>query len=163
MAEPERLDGRDGEIWTAYVAGATQEAIAARHRISQQRVSQIIAEVRSSIGDTARMDAALLAQERVNALLAAVWPGAMDGDTKAVMAALRVLERQAKALGTDAVEPVTVTFERRLNDDAQLVSEALTAALEVLNPGEEQRQAALAAAQRHLLAADSSGTDTPTI
>ncbi|SBT91390.1 hypothetical protein GA0115233_103022 [Streptomyces sp. DI166] len=76
MAETERLDGRDGAIWSAYVGGATQEAIAAEHGISQQRVSQVLAEVRDSIGDGARMDAALLAAERADALLAVGRPPA---------------------------------------------------------------------------------------
>ena len=30
MPRTDRLEGRDGLIWTAYVSGATQEAIAAR-------------------------------------------------------------------------------------------------------------------------------------
>lgn len=147
-----RLDGRAGAIWTAYVGGATQEAIAAEHGISQQRVSQVLAEVREGIGDTARMDAALLAQERADALLAAVWPAAMGGEPKAVGAALRVLERQAKALGTDAVEPLRVTLERRLDLEGALLGEALGAALDaVVGLTQEQRVAAFTAAQGALL------------
>lgn len=150
MARPERLEGRDGQIWTAYVSGATQEVIAAEHGISRQRVGQVLDEVRETIGDTARMDAALLAQERTDALLAAVWPAAMDGDPRAVGAALRVLERQAKALGTDAVEPVTVTFERHLDEQGQALADAVAAALEVLGLDEERRQLALRAAVARL-------------
>jgi hypothetical protein len=44
-----RLEGRNGAIWRAYCRGATQEALAEEHGISQPRVSQIIAEVRDSI------------------------------------------------------------------------------------------------------------------
>ena len=124
MAETERLDGRDGAIWSAYVGGATQEAIAAEHGITQQRVSQVLAEVRVGLSEAERLDAALLAHERAQALLAAVWPAAMAGDTKAVHAALKVLERQAKALG---------------------------AALSVLGLSEEQRELAGRAAQAALL------------
>lgn len=150
MAETERLDGRDGKIWCAYVSGVSQEAIAAEHGISQQRVSQVLAEVRDSIGDVARMDAALLAQERADALLAAVWPAARAGDTKAVLAALRVLERQARAMGTDAAEPIAVTLGRRLDVEGDVVVDALTAALEVLQLGEGQRQLAVQAAVARL-------------
>lgn len=152
MARPERLEGRDGQIWTAYVGGATQEAIAAEHSISRQRVGQVLDEVRATIGDSARMDAALLAQERTDALLSAVWPAAMQGDPKAVGAALRVLERQAKALGTDAVEPLRVTLERRLDLEGAVIGEALGAALDAVPElSHEQRIAALSAAQAKLL------------
>ncbi|MCZ4515692.1 hypothetical protein O3Q52_47820 [Streptomyces sp. ActVer] len=157
MAETERLDGRDGKIWTAYVGGATQEAIAAEHGISQQRVSQVLAEVRDTIGDEARADAALLAQERADALLAAVWPIAMGGDTRAVLAALRVLERQAKALGTDAVEPLKIALEQRLELEADVAGKALTAALDALGLDEERRVLALRAMQASLL-----GEELPT-
>jgi predicted transcriptional regulator len=157
MAETERLDGRDGKIWSSYVGGASQDAIAAEHGISQQRVSQVLAEVREGIGGAERIDAALLAQERAHALLAAVWPAAMSGDTKAVHAALKVLERQARALGTDATEPLKVSFERHLDDQGALVAEALGAALNVLGLSPDQRELAGRAAQAALL-----GEELPT-
>lgn len=153
--EGPRLDGRAGQIWSAYVGGSTQEAIAAEHGVSQQRISQVLAEVRESIGDVARMDAALLAQERADALLAAVWPAAMGGDPRAVGAALRVLERLAKAAGTDAVEPLRVTLERRLDLEGALIGEALGAALDAVPElSHEQRVAMLGAAQAKLLGAE---------
>ncbi|MFD0434751.1 hypothetical protein [Streptomyces chartreusis] len=151
MAETERLEGRDGAIWSAYVGGASQDAIAGEHGISQQRVSQVLAEVREGLGSAERLDAALLAHERAHALLAAVWPAAMGGDVKAVHAALKVLERQAKALGTDATEPLRVTFERHLDDQGEMVAEALGAALGVLGLSPEQQALALTAAQAKLL------------
>lgn len=150
----ERLHGRAGEVWQAYISGRTQDQIAVEHGVSQQRVSQIIAEVRDGIPDTDRADAALLATERANALLAAVWPAAVGGDPKAVLAALRIMERTARALGLDATEPLRVTLERRLDDEGQLVAEALSAALDVLGLSEEQRIHALGAAQARLLGED---------
>ncbi|MBE4791727.1 hypothetical protein [Streptomyces caniscabiei] len=159
MDGPERLDGRDGQVWAAYISGATQEAIARQHGVTQQRVSQILSEIRASIGDVARTDAALLAQERTDALLAAVWPAAMSGDPKAVGAALRVLERQAKALGTDAVEPIAVTFERHLDDQGQLVAAALRAAFDALELSPEQQAWAAYAASTALY--QSAGQDPP--
>lgn len=150
MAETERLDGRDGKIWSAYVGGMSQDAIAAEHGISQQRVSQVLAEVRESLGDAERMDAALLAQERAHALLSAVWPAAMGGDTRAVLAALRVLERMAKAVGSDAVEPLKVSLEQRLDVEGGVVVDALGAALAVLQLDEPRRQLAVRAAMAQL-------------
>lgn len=52
--EADDLTGRTGAIWQAYIRGATQEAIAAEHGISQQRVSQILAAVRESIPELDR-------------------------------------------------------------------------------------------------------------
>lgn len=49
MADGDRLAHRNGEIWRAYVAGKTQDAIAAEFGLSQRRVSDIIAEVRETI------------------------------------------------------------------------------------------------------------------
>ena len=49
-----RFEGRNGLIWAAHVRGATQEAIAQEHGISQARVSQIITQVRDSIPTTER-------------------------------------------------------------------------------------------------------------
>jgi len=156
---PERLEGRNGEVWRAYVAGATQERIAEDHGVSRQRIGQILAEVRESIPDTDRVDAALLAVERANALLAGVWPAAVGGDPKAVLAALRVMERTAKALGLDAVEPLRVTIERQRDLEGQLVADALGAALDALVLTQEQRIVAAAAAQAQLLGeAPSSGS-----
>lgn len=150
MAETERLDGRDGKIWTAYVGGVTQETIAAEHGISQQRVSQVLAEVRESLSEAERMDAALLAHERAHALLAAVWPGAMAGDTKAVHAALKVLERQAKALGTDATEPLQITLGRRLDLEGEVIASSLRAAFDALELSPEQQAWAAYAASAAL-------------
>ena len=45
----DRLAGRAGEIWQAYIRGVTQESLAAKYGISHQRVSQILKDVRDSI------------------------------------------------------------------------------------------------------------------
>jgi transcriptional regulator with XRE-family HTH domain len=44
-----RLEGRNGELWRGWISGTSQDALAERFGISQQRVSQIIAEIRKSI------------------------------------------------------------------------------------------------------------------
>jgi hypothetical protein len=48
-ATRDRLDGRNGLVWQAYLSGATQDAIAVQFGISQSRVSRIIIAVRESI------------------------------------------------------------------------------------------------------------------
>jgi hypothetical protein len=146
-----RLDGRDGQVWRAYLYGHTQEQIAADHDISQSRVSQIITEIRNSIPQTNKTDAALLDLERLHLMLTGVMPAAADGDTKASAAAMRIIERRAKMLGLDATEPLSIVLERHRDLEGQLVADALAAALDVLGLTEEQRMAALGAAQQRLL------------
>lgn len=75
---------------------------------------------------------------------------------------LKVQERRARLLGLDAPKQLDVALEQRIDLDAQLVTDALTAALDAVDLTDEQRTAALAAAQQRLLAADNSGTITPT-
>lgn len=53
-SDQDRLAGRDGVIWKAYVSGATQEAIANEHGISRERVSQILTRIRESIPEDER-------------------------------------------------------------------------------------------------------------
>lgn len=68
---------------------------------------------------------------------------------------LKVQERRARLLGLDAPKQLDIALEKRLNDDAQLVTDALTAALDAIDLSDEQRAAALGAAQQRLEAADS--------
>lgn len=154
MAEPERLDGRNGAIWRAYLLGRTQEAIAEEHGISQQRVSQVLAEVRASIPDDARRDAALVDLERLDALLSGVMPAALGGDVQAVRAALAVLERRARMLRLDLDEPLRVSFEKHLDDQGQLLADTVAAVLDALDLPHEQRVLALGVAQAALLGED---------
>src|SRR5688500_20239898 len=111
MAGPERLHGRDGAIWRSYLLGRTQEAIAAEHNITQQRVSQSVAEVRASIPEDARSDAALVDLERLDLLLGGVLPAAVAGDVQATRAALAVLEGGAKVVGLEPEAVVRVSEE----------------------------------------------------
>ncbi|MCX4906864.1 sigma factor-like helix-turn-helix DNA-binding protein [Streptomyces sp. NBC_00878] len=147
----ERLEGRNGQVWRLFLEGHTQEAIAERFGISQQRVSQIIDEVRESIPEVARVAAALLDLERLDLLMTGMMPPALAGDAKATAAVLRILERRAKALGTDPSEPLELVLDARMDVVGQLVADALAAAMDAL-PGlsQEQRIAALSKAQELL-------------
>lgn len=151
MAEPERLEGRNGMIWRLYLEGHTQESLAERFDVSQQRISQIIEQVRESIPEVNRVAAALLDLERLDLLLTGSMPPALAGDARAAAAVLRILERRAKALGTDVNQPLEVVLDARLDVAGQLVADALAAALDAV-PGlsQEQRIAALGAAQERL-------------
>jgi hypothetical protein len=54
---PERLEGRDGDIWRRYTLYSwTQEKIAAHYGISRERVSDILQRVRASLPETDRAE-----------------------------------------------------------------------------------------------------------
>lgn len=149
-----RLADRNGKIWEEYLLGHTQETIASRHGICQERVSQIITATRASIPQTNKADAALLALERLRLMLTGVLPDAIKGDTRASAAALRIIEREAKMLGLDSPEPLSIILERRRDLESRLVADAVNAALDVLDLTEEQRRTALDAARQKLLDPD---------
>lgn len=151
MAKPERLEGRDGAIWRAYVLGSTQEAIAREHGVSRQRVGQVLEEIRASIPAADRADAALVDLERLDVLLSGVMPAAVAGEVQATRAALQVLERRAKMLRLDLDEPLKISFGRHLDDQGQLLADAVGAVLDALDLSHEQRVLALGVARAKLL------------
>lgn len=151
MAKPERLEGRDGAIWRAYVLGSTQEAIAREHGVSRQRVGQVLEEIRASIPAADRADAALVDLERLDVLLSGVMPAAVAGEVQATRAALQVLERRAKMLRLDLDEPLKISFGRHLDDQGQLLADAVGAVLDALDLSHEQRVFALGVGRAKLL------------
>jgi hypothetical protein len=90
-----------------------------------------------------------VAVQQLNRLQAAVWPKAIKGDTRAAETALRVITQRCKLEGVEA--PTQIALEHRLDMDGQLVADALAAAFESLDLTEEQRVAALGAAQQRLM------------
>lgn len=129
MNDEPRLVGRNGDIWRAYLDGTTQEAIAQRYGIVQSRVSAIIAEVRASIPAPVLADIMRDEADRVAALYemtmeiarahhpvvslqrGEVIPGVEDAGPKlaAINTALRIHERIAKAIGSDAAQKIDTT------------------------------------------------------
>ena len=101
-AKDPRLEGRNGEIWRAHLFGKTQEAIAEEFDVSQQRVSQIVREVRESLPETDLMEMRRADLERLDAMLPNNIMLAVAGDKDAVSSVLKIMERRAKLLGLDA-------------------------------------------------------------
>jgi len=66
----DRLAGRNGQVWQAYLDGATQDALAERFNIDQSRVSRILAEVRATIPPPVIEDIAQAEADRIAALYA---------------------------------------------------------------------------------------------
>lgn len=65
-----RLDGRNGDIWRLYLSGWSQARIAEHHGIGQQRVSQILREVRESIPEQDRQNVRTTVVERLDTMIA---------------------------------------------------------------------------------------------
>lgn len=65
-----RLEGRNGEIWSRYVSGWTQERIADEYKISQQRVSTIINKIRAEIPEEERQHVRTAVIERLDIAVA---------------------------------------------------------------------------------------------
>lgn len=71
----------------------------------------------------------------------------------AIDRARQIRESYRKLVGADAPKQLDVALEQRIDLDSELVADALAAALNALDLTEEQRTAALNAAQERLLAA----------
>lgn len=123
MAKTPRLDGRNGDVWAKYIAGWTQQQIADEYDICHQRVSQILAEIRSEIGETDKAAEALRSAESLNALRARLLPSALAGDIGAVSAYVSVDKRRAALLGLDQPSRVDVDAEVHLAEAGELLAQ----------------------------------------
>ena len=148
MPTPERLEGRNGKIYRAYLLGSTQEAIAERHGITQERVGQIIREVRAGIPETdlaaakaKHLDVMDLLADTMAELMEAPLPpaysngrpiydedGTMVRDFGPRMAAadrlVKINERVAKVLGLDAPVKADVTVSEQESQSAEAAAAA---------------------------------------
>lgn len=137
-----RLDGRNGEIWRAWVSGRTQEFIADKFGISQQRVNQIIALVREGIPEDAKKDWRLVALETLGHFHAEMVeiadsppPPAFQGGEilkdengaivrdvsvrfQALDRVIKLQERAARMLGTDSPVAMEVGGELKVTVEA---------------------------------------------
>lgn len=127
--QDDRLAGRNGDIWRAYITGRNQEWIGQHFGISQQRVSQILTAVRDALPDDERDEWRLIAIQTLREvhadlvdLIREPLPPAFSqrgeilhdetGTTvhdaadrlAAVGQLLRLQERMGRTLGTDAPE-----------------------------------------------------------
>ena len=106
QAENERLNGRNGEVWQAYISGHTQETIAAEHGVSQQRIAQILKEVRNSISEEDVAEQRRVDLERLDSMTPANLALARAGDKDGVKSVLAIMTRRAALLGLDAPKQV---------------------------------------------------------
>lgn len=64
-----RLNQRNADIWNRYLAGWTQQRIAAEYDLSQQHVSDILRDVRESIPERQRDELITTSAERLDLVL----------------------------------------------------------------------------------------------
>lgn len=86
-------------------------------------VQRYLHELRSTVQDNL-IDVVDLENSRLDALLMAVWPAAMGGDTRSVRSALDIMERRSKLLGLDAAIKVDWRIELRGLEKAGLLSDS---------------------------------------
>lgn len=158
MAEPtprNRTADRDYDIWQRYTDGQTQDEIADHYGLSQQWVSTIIARMRDDIPiderrarqrrqladlDQLRQAAFALVEADPIPAYSNGRPILMsDGETvaqdhtgrvRAMDMLLKVMERQAKALGLDAPSRVSVEADALADDIGRLLAVIEQAAAE---------------------------------
>jgi len=87
-------------------AGKTWDEIAtivgyANGKVASVEVRRYITEAAAVLGHKEREEVLHIELDRLDALLDAVWDTAMQGDTKAVDSALRVINTRAKLLGLE--------------------------------------------------------------
>lgn len=135
----ERLTGRNGEVWRAWVSGISQVEIADTYGISQQRVSQILRDIKDSIepDDLALLrlrEADMVAVVRVE-MLAMVRDADLDPSDRVAAGRLVVQtsERVAKLFGLDAALRADVNVT---GTEEQAAREAAAASAAFLHGGE---------------------------
>ncbi len=122
MPEPtsrHRTADRDWQIWQRYLGGETQRALAKAFGLNQSTISDIIARLRTDVPieeRRARQMRALADMDELRevALRMAHEPGTVrdpELPLKAIDRIVRMAEREAKALGTDAPSRVSVEAE----------------------------------------------------
>jgi hypothetical protein len=136
-SESKRLEGRNGAIWREHsIHGRTQEYLAEKYGVSQQYISQVVAQVRATIGAPDRSaliteSIELIREIQARALEIVDMAGApvavgkdgtvlIDPDTGAVVrdysgrlkamdTALKASDTLAKRLGLDAAQKIEST------------------------------------------------------
>ena len=116
QAENERLNGRNGQIWQSYLLGHTQESIAAEHGVSQQRIAQILKEVRKSIPEEDVAELRRVDLERLDSMTPANLALARSGDKDGVKSVLAIMARRAALLGMDAPTKMEASIQRTVLD-----------------------------------------------
>src|SRR3546814_14746830 len=92
-----RLNTRDQKIWHDYtLGGKTLMALAEEHNVSNQRISQIIQEIREKLPPRDRQTVIDLRLEQITAMTDALLRGLLAGDKDDIASWNKITEREAK-------------------------------------------------------------------
>lgn len=152
--DPTRAD-QDEEILRLRCAGLSLRAIATRVGLSHQGVADRITAAIAELVTPAAEEWRSLETARLNDLTRLAYGVLAAADTgdlklKAIDRLTKLSESRRKLWGLDATEPLRVSLERRNDLEGDMVAEAVTAVVSVLQLDEERRQLALRAAQAAL-------------
>lgn len=89
------------------ITGQTVTTIAEQLGVSKPSACRYVQTALGQLAALQEKDAEqlrTLQRERLDALLAAVWPQAQEGDLKAIQTVVKIMERLSKLLGLDAPE-----------------------------------------------------------
>lgn len=102
-----RLTERNQAIWDGYtIQGKTLVELAAEYGVSNQRISQIIRDIRESLPPEDRQMVVDRRVAQIGAVVKALVPQALTGDRDAVASLEKMMAREAKYLGLDAPKQV---------------------------------------------------------
>lgn len=104
-----RLSARDQQIWDLYIGGKTQMMLAQQFDVSNQRISQILQEIRASLPPHDRQKTIDLRLDQIAQGVNGVMPGVISGDKDSIASWKILAEREAKLLGLDSAEKVELS------------------------------------------------------
>jgi predicted transcriptional regulator len=129
-----RRQARQRQVLELRTAGFTQPQIAEKLGVDQATVSRDLKEAFSAYAqelDEEKKHYARLDLRRLEAIIAAQWPAAEEGCTKAARVVLAALERRAKLLGLDAKQQVEVSLNNTTDElDPAVMENRLKALLD---------------------------------
>ena len=151
-AEAHRIRQRRTQLAQLVLAGLGWQAIADKlgygspqHAMTDWKRAKDLVAVRM---ETTVEEARWLEVERMDRLQAAMWPLALQGDTKAARVARQIIVDRCKLLGLEP--PTQIQLSARLNLESTVVAEAIIAVVDALGLEPSQRVVAFDAAQKRL-------------
>lgn len=164
--EQHRIRARRTQLAQLRMAGLDWATIAerlnyssAQHAITDWRRAKAQSRVELT---TSVEEARWLEVDRLDRLMAAMWPKALAGDTKAADTAHRLIMSRCEVLGLKA--PTQIQLSARMELESTIVAEVIIAVIDSLGLEPSQRVVAFDVAQKRLALASGPGdeeTDSP--
>jgi hypothetical protein len=117
---------RAGQALDLRKAGLTFKKIGDRMGVTEQRAHKMVTDELARLNSKRSENAEAVTRlelERLDALIAAIWPKAEQGDLTAIDRVLAIMARRAKMLGIDQEKPSAVT-QQQVNVNVEVMSDA---------------------------------------